>query len=81
MFWEALKAATRGKCGKGIRKVVSGTTKLLGNWADFLKNDENKNEFFNFLTQKTSHFSFPRGKTVFATRGREIFSNSSNILL
>ena len=39
----SLKAAARENCRKRIRKVVSGTTLLPGNWADFLKNDENKN--------------------------------------
>ena len=38
---DSLKESTREKGGKGIRRKVSGQTKLLGKWMDFLRDPEN----------------------------------------
>ena len=47
---DSLKADTREKRGKlkGIRRKVAASTKLPGNWQDFLKDDTNKEELFSF---------------------------------
>jgi len=46
----SLKAATRAKRGIGIRRKVTTTGELPRNWADFLRNDDNKTELFHFLS-------------------------------
>ena len=35
---------------KGVRRKVAASTKLPGNWQDFLKDDTNKAELFSFLS-------------------------------
>ena len=51
---DSLKESTRGKRGKGVRRKVSGKTKLPGNWMDFLRDSVNKKELFTFLTSKVA---------------------------
>ncbi|CAG2251463.1 unnamed protein product [Mytilus edulis] len=48
----SLKASTRGKRGKGIRRRVQDETNVPGNWQEFLRLDENKIELFHFLADK-----------------------------
>ena len=43
---DSLKESTREKRGKGISMKESGTTKLPGNWNDFLRDYSNKQELF-----------------------------------
>ena len=45
---ESLKESTREKRGKGVRRKVSGQTKLPGKWMDFLRDSKNKEELFAF---------------------------------
>ena len=42
----SLKASTREKRGKGIRRRVAPSTVMLKNWSDFLRVNENKTELF-----------------------------------
>ena len=49
---DSLKAEVRRKRGAGIRRRVTPSTKILGNWAGFLRIDENKEELFVFLAEK-----------------------------
>ena len=42
----------RSKRGKGIRRRVKSDTKIPGNWAAFLRVDENKQELFDFLADQ-----------------------------
>ena len=46
---ESLKESTREKRGKGVRRKVSGQTKLPGKWMDFLCDSKNKNRIFYIL--------------------------------
>ena len=73
----SLKADTREKRGKlkGIRRKVAASTKLPGNWQDFLRDETNKEELFLFLTNAVSCHTFPEGKTVVLTKGVETQSN------
>lgn len=48
----SLKAETRSKRGKGIRRKVSGNNKAPTNWKSFLRDDGNKAELFRFLAEK-----------------------------
>ena len=46
---ESLKAETRSKRGKGVRRRAEPSTAIPGNWKEFLRIDENKVELFSFL--------------------------------
>ncbi len=48
-FNNSLKSQTRIKRGKGIRRRVEASSKLPGNWQEFLSIDANKIELFTFL--------------------------------
>ena len=61
---DSIKAATREKRGKGIRMKVAGKNKVPGNWSGFLRDEGNKQELFQFLSQKISSFDYPEGKHV-----------------
>ena len=69
---DSLKESTRGKRGKGVRRKVSGKTKLPGNWTDFLRDSVNKKELFAFLTSKVAQFSWPPAKAVYVTSGQAV---------
>ena len=56
---DSLKEGTREKRGKGLRRKVSGDTKLPGNWNDFLRDPINKKELFQFLSSKVENCSIP----------------------
>ena len=58
---DSLKESTREKRGTGVRRKVSGQTKLPGNWMDFLRDPINKKEMFAFLTSKVKEFHWPHG--------------------
>ena len=64
---ESLKESTCQKREKGVRRKVSGETKLPQNWSDFLHDSSNKKEVFDFLTYKVANFVFPEGKVVYIT--------------
>ena len=49
---DSLKEMTREKRGKGVRRIVSSTTKFPANWNDFLRMGENKKELFSYLAQE-----------------------------
>ncbi len=61
---DSLKECTRAKRGKGLRRKVSGQTKLPSKWMDFLCDSKNKEELFAFLTTKISESAFPLGNIV-----------------
>ena len=52
---DSLKEGTRGKRGKGLRRKVSGDTKLPGNWNDFLRDPFNKKKLFQFLSSQVEN--------------------------
>ena len=43
---DSLKESTREKRRKGVRRKVSGSTKIPGNWKNFLGDQMNKKELF-----------------------------------
>ena len=73
---ESLKESTRQKKGKGVRRKVSGETKLPRNWSDFLHDSSNKKELFDFLTYKVANFVFPEGKAVYITSEESVLTVS-----
>ena len=54
----SLKECTREKRGRGVRRKVSGTTKLPSKFKDFLRDSMNKEELFSFLTDKVSKCAY-----------------------
>ncbi len=54
-FSDSIKAAMREKRGKGVRMKVASKSRVLQSWIGFLRDDSNKKELFQFLTQKI-HF-------------------------
>lgn len=70
----SLKANTRENRGKGVRKKVGGGTKLPGNWADFLRHDDNKTELFHYIAEKISTHKFPTDKTVYVTHDANVLA-------
>ena len=70
---ESLKESTREKRGKGIRRKVSGQTNLPSSFQDFLCDSRNKQELFDFLTDKVSRYDhYPLGKEVYITAGKKL---------
>ncbi|KAK1887154.1 Peptidoglycan hydrolase FlgJ [Dissostichus eleginoides] len=64
-----LKASTRHKRGKGTRKRVAPSNVMPKNWKDFLRCDENKTDFFAFLSRRVVHLPLAEGKELYATDG------------
>ena len=76
----SLKAATREKRGKGIRRVVAASNKVPNNWQDFLRDTVNKDSLNKFLAEAVTAHSFGRGKTVFVTHEANVLSNTSTTM-
>ena len=71
---DSLKESTREKRGQGVRRKVSGQTKLPGNWMDFLRDPMNKKELFAFLTSRVEQFNWPPTKALYITSGQAVSS-------
>ena len=75
---DSLKESTCQKRGKGVRRKVSGETKLPRNWSDFLHDSSNKKELFDFLTYKVANVVFPEGKAVYITSEESVLTVCSS---
>lgn len=71
---ESLKADTRSKRGKGIRRRVEASSAVPQNWRGFLRIDENKTELFSFLSTQVS--GIDTNKQVIATCITEVLCNN-----
>lgn len=69
---DSLKESTGEKRVEGIRRKVSGNTKLPRNWFDFLRDSINKKKLFEFLTAKVVKYNWPLGKNVYITSGAAV---------
>jgi len=47
---DSLKGTTRAKRGKWVRRRVLSRASIPGNWASFLRVDDNKTELLSFLS-------------------------------
>ena len=74
----SIKESTREKRGTGIRRKVAGKTKLPGKWPDFLRDSNNKQELFTFLSDKIAAKHFPEGKEVIVTSGDTAIIRGAN---
>ena len=68
----SLKATTREKRGRGIRRRVQSLTTFPKNWKEFLRVGENKKELFSFLAEQIPPVEFGDGKQVFTTKGEQV---------
>jgi hypothetical protein len=69
-FPESLKAETRSKRGKGVRRRVEPHNTIPGNWQEFLRIDENKVELFSFLATHVSALN--TGKQIISTHHADV---------
>ena len=67
----SLKAYTRSIRGKGSRRRVESSSAMPRNWQEFLRNDDNKNELFSFLSLKTANLE---------TEGQIIITHHKDVL-
>ncbi|CAC5382291.1 unnamed protein product [Mytilus coruscus] len=75
---DSLKASTRGKRGKGIRRRVQADSTIPGNWESFLRIDDNKTELFAYLAEQLLTLTPSDQTTVVSTKGREVVCNKPN---
>jgi len=69
---DSLKQSTRESRGSGRRRKVTETTPLPRNWQSFLQADSNKAELFEFLANRLSEETPPRGKEIVTTLGASV---------
>ncbi len=74
----SLKASTRERRDKGIRRRVSATTLLPMKWDDFLRVAENKTELFKFLSEQLKKYPVHNGKMVYATNEKDVLSTMAD---
>ena len=74
-FPESLKAETRSKRGKGVRRRVELHNAIPGNWQEFLRIDDNKVELFSFLA--TCVTALDTGKRIISTHHAEVLCTES----
>ena len=78
-YWkDSLKAATRSKRGKGIRRQVEGNKQLPSNRQELLRIDENKSELFHLISDRIVDEEFPG--QVIVTRDDEVLSSAPSDL-
>ncbi|KAJ8417281.1 hypothetical protein AAFF_G00285080 [Aldrovandia affinis] len=69
----SLKAETRSKRGRGGETQVTGKGKIPSNWRNFLRENDNKAELFNFLADKIARVATPN--VVIVTKEEDAVSN------
>ena len=72
----SLKATTRGKRGRGIRRRVQSLTTVPKTWKEFLGLDANKKELFGFLAEQIPPVDFDDGKQVITMKGEQVLCSS-----
>ena len=68
---DSIKEPVRERRGKGIRRKVIGKNKVPSNWPDSLRDSTNKQELFNFLSNKVALTECPDGKQIFIASGKD----------
>ena len=69
----SLKAETRSKLGRGVRRRVTGKGKIPPNWRNFLRENDNKAELFKFLADRIARLAIPN--VVIVTNEEDAVSN------
>ena len=76
---DSIKASTRERRGKGIRRKVAGKNKVPAKWMDFLRDESNKQELFAFLSSKIiAYDEYPEGKKVYATSDKSVLPKETD---
>ena len=76
---DSIKASTREKRGKGIRRKVAGKNIVPTNWMGFLRDEKNKQELFQFLSSKIAAFHYTSNKQVYVTEGQGVLTNRTTL--
>ena len=71
---DSLKATTKAKRGKGVRRRVGGSAHIPRNWQDFLRVDQNKDGIFPFLSRVISSLA-SQEKEIYVTVGGDVYSS------
>ena len=69
----SLKAEARSKRGYGARRRVTSRCKVPSNWSNFLRDNDNKTDLFNFLADKIEQMPSPN--MVIVTKEENVLSN------
>ena len=76
---DSLKADTRSKRGKGLRRRVEPSSAVPQNWQEFLRVDDNKMELFSFLASNVADID--TNKHLITTQGTGILcSNHQDVV-
>ena len=75
---DSLKLSTRESRGTGARRRVSQNVKLPGNWKNFLRNDNNKDELFQFLANECVA-NDTENKVIVSTLNESVVSSSPEL--
>ena len=70
---DSLKADTRNRRGKGVRRRVEPTSEVPRNWQEFLRIDDNKTELFSFLASNLADLE--TNKHLITTQGTGVLSS------
>ena len=76
----SLKAQTRNKRGKGVRRRVQAHVRLPANWGEFLKVDSNKTELFLYLAEQTTNLPCETNKCILSTSDILVLSSSVDVM-
>ena len=75
----SLKAQTRDKRGRGVRRRVESDVRLPANWGEFLKEESNKTELFQYLAKQTTTLLCEANKCIVSTSDTLVLSSFVNV--
>ena len=76
---DSLKSYTRNERGRGRRKHVGDNIKIPAKMIDFLKNGENKEDLFQFLSKGVEQIEITAGKQVWITYNDTVIRKGSTL--
>ena len=84
IIWEryipnSLKAQTREKRERGVRRRVEADVRLPANWGEYLKLESNKTELFEYLAQQTTMLTCESNKYILSTSNTLVLSSSVDV--
>lgn len=73
---DSLKASTRERRGKGLRRRVLPAVTVPKSWRDFLRINDNKTELFAFLSEQSILHLTSNDTVLYATCGRNVLCST-----
>ncbi|KAG7177937.1 hypothetical protein Hamer_G026516 [Homarus americanus] len=70
----SLKATVRCNHGKGIRRRVTASGLLPSNWQNFLRNSDNKDELFSFVSEQVMQLVVKESKQLVVTDKKRVLT-------